>query len=127
MRSSILQKRTSNQALVEQVGEIKFGIFRKTFQLVLSVEEYFPHTIKMRGVKGDFAHFYSEYRLSQINNETTHINWQGKIAPMFFVPPFVGPSLFKLNVRNQFCDVLSEINKRSAPDTLQINKRPYNN
>ena len=113
MKRSSLITRNKSKKLVEQIGVIRFLLFKREFKVLLVVEEKYPLAIEMTQIEGDFEYFQSKYHIDKKSNDSVRLTWRGQLHPSFFVPPIIGRKMIETNIKNQFCDVVLEILART--------------
>mgnify|MGYP001222189764 CR=1 FL=1 len=114
MTSSVIISRISeNNLTVEQTGELEIWVLTHRFTILLNVTEDPPARVRMTSIGGDFEKFDGKYEITSLDNDTVKLTWRGVITPSRFIPIVLAKHFVLKNSNLQFCDVISEIKKRS--------------
>jgi ribosome-associated toxin RatA of RatAB toxin-antitoxin module len=126
MRSSKLLSRHGEEVMLEQQSRTRFLFIKQDIHVVLRVTEHPLSAIDIALVSSDEVRQYTgrwELTPAQLNGvEGTHIRYTGDMEPRFFVPPVLGASLVKGDVRRMVSAVIARIDKQRA-DVGALNQK----
>jgi ribosome-associated toxin RatA of RatAB toxin-antitoxin module len=115
MERSVVLKRRSDGAIVEQSGFAEVLLFRLTVNSVVDVQELPPNRIEVRLVSGDFKQLSGAYELRPLDVSDAHyeLRWQGQLELAAAVPGFVAQPLLANNLRRSFEGLVQEMERRA--------------
>lgn len=112
--SSKLLERDGEEAMVEMRGRVGFFIMTRTIHLVLRVVENPFSALDIALVAGDMKLYATHWELapSTLNGVSgTRISYSGRLEPDFFVPPLLGATILRADVKQMLEAVIAEIDK----------------
>ena len=115
--SSRLVTRNAHEAVVEQRSEVRFLFVKHTIDLTVRITEQPFSTIDVALMGGDMQRYSGQWQLAPETRDGvqgTLISYAGTMEPNFFIPPLVGESIARANVRKMVTAVVQEIDRRSA-------------
>ncbi len=115
MTSSRIMSKEDNKIRVEQKGKSGIGPFKFKFEVVRDVELTLMTEIKSTLVSGNFKSMRTSTKLVQ-EGDNTRLNYVADMEPDFWVPPLIGSSILKRQVRRQFEAFVAELVKRNQPN-----------
>lgn len=103
-------------AIVEQVGEAGFLIFKLPIDVTVESLELPPHVVEVRLLKGNLKKLDGRYEIEEGATPADPIvlRWRGIIEPEKPLPPLVGELILRKTVTRQFRDMVNEIERRGA-------------
>ncbi len=111
MTSSRIVSHDGNKSRVEQKGKSGIGPFKFKFEVVRDVELMPLTEIKSTLVSGNFKSMHTSTKITP-EGDNTRLDYFADMEPDFWVPPLVGSSLLKRQVRKQFEAFVAELAKR---------------
>lgn len=117
LTSSRLVSRSAHEAVIEQRSEAGFLFVSHTIHLLVRAIEQPYSTIDVALISGDMQRYSAHWELAPAARNGlpgTLISYTGTMEPSFFVPPLVGESAVRTNVKKMVEAVVREIDRRSA-------------
>jgi ribosome-associated toxin RatA of RatAB toxin-antitoxin module len=111
LKSSSVSERNENVLKVNQKGVARYGIFFVNFESVQETHLSPQREIRANGVSGDFHRMDSVMRL-QAEGAGTRLTYHADVLPNFWFPPFIGPTLVRHEIAEQFTGMLREMTQR---------------
>jgi hypothetical protein len=113
IRSRIVERRGTT-AIVEQVGEARFLLFRQPINVVVESVEFPPERIAVKVREGNLKQLDGAYHLDALDAERNlyRLRWTGVIEPDTRLPLFVTMPLMRSNIEDQFVGMINEIERR---------------
>lgn len=115
--SARIISRTDGDIVLEQIGRVGFLFVKRDIRLVVRITEHPMTAIDITLVSGDMKQYESHWKLTASSKDGvdgTRIVYSATMAPDFFVPPLIGPSMIQQDVRNMMEATMTEIEKRAA-------------
>jgi ribosome-associated toxin RatA of RatAB toxin-antitoxin module len=111
LTSSRLVARDGDECIVAQEGFGQFLFIKQPIHLLVRVVETPPSTIQVTLVKGNMHEYSADWVLNAIDANTTQIDYDATLAPMFYVPSLFGTMLMKRDLRNMLAGIVREMEK----------------
>jgi carbon monoxide dehydrogenase subunit G len=109
--SSRVTERNENLLTVQQKGVAHYGIFAVNFESVQETRLSPQREINAHGVGGNFLRMDS-VMLLQAEGAGTRLDYHADVLPDFWFPPFIGPTLARRDIAEQFTGMLREMSRR---------------
>ncbi|RXZ36129.1 polyketide cyclase [Oxalobacteraceae bacterium CAVE-383] len=109
LTSSRLIARDGHECIVAQEGFGQFLFIKQPIHLLVRILETPFSTLATTLVKGNMHEYSADWALSEIDANTTQINYDATIAPMFYVPSLFGAALMKRDLRAMLAAVVREM------------------
>jgi carbon monoxide dehydrogenase subunit G len=109
--SSRVTERNESVLKVQQKGVAHYGIFSVNFESIQETRLSPQREINARGVGGNFLRMDS-VMLLQAEGAGTRLNYHADVLPDFWFPPFIGPTLARRDIAEQFTGMLREMSRR---------------
>lgn len=109
LTSSRLIARDGRICIVSQEGFGQFLFIKQQIHLRVRVEETPHSTIAVTLIKGNMHEYRAGWTLNAIDADTTRIDYNATIAPMFYIPSLFGAALMKSDLRAMLAAVAQEI------------------
>jgi carbon monoxide dehydrogenase subunit G len=106
--------RSGSAAIVEQLGDVGLGPFRRRFSVRLVVQKSLNRSISARGIGGDFRRFESSYEIEPLGANRTRIVYRALLTPDLPVPVVLGVPIMRSTIREQFDALVKEVERRAA-------------
>ncbi|RCS56796.1 SRPBCC family protein [Parvibium lacunae] len=99
------QAHARGRLLVAQTGRAHFLFFGRDIQVRLWITALPPSQIDVELAEGDFEIFSAQYLLQPTEGQC-ELRYTATVKPRFFVPPFIGTTLFKHQLEKQFAAIV---------------------
>jgi carbon monoxide dehydrogenase subunit G len=109
--SSRVTERNENLLTVQQKGVAHYGIISVDFESIQETRLSPRSEINAHGVGGNFLRMDS-VMLLQAEGAGTRLNYHADVLPDFWFPPFIGPTLARRDIAEQFTGMLREMSRR---------------
>jgi len=109
--SSRVTERNENLLTVQQKGVAHYGIISVNFESIQETRLDPQREINAHGVGGNFLRMDS-VMLLQAEGAGTRLNYHADVLPDFWFPPFIGPTLARRDIAEQFTGMLREMSRR---------------
>ncbi|MEY4730920.1 MAG: hypothetical protein RL020_2078 [Pseudomonadota bacterium] len=116
MTSSRIVSKEETKLRVEQKGKSGIGPFKFKFEVVRDVELTPLTEIKSILVSGNFKSMRTSTKITP-EGDNTKLDYFADMEPDFWVPPLIGSTILKRQVRRQFDAFVAELAKRSQINT----------
>ena len=116
MKESHVLSRHGGAAIVEQIGEASFLLFRYPISVIVESDEHYPTTIGVRVLSGNLRRLAGGYRIDSVAgaSDEYRVQWRGIIEPDIGLPLFVTAYGLREAVADQFLGMINEIERRRA-------------
>jgi ribosome-associated toxin RatA of RatAB toxin-antitoxin module len=114
MISSRVLTKEENKLRVEQKGKSGIGPFKFKYEVVRDVELMPVTELKSNLVSGNFKSMRTSTKITP-EGDNTRLDYFADMEPDFWVPPLIGSTIMKRQVRRQFDAFVAELVKRSLP------------
>jgi len=121
--SSHLVSRNGNEAVLAQEGYVQFFFIKQALNLLLSVHEQAYVSVDLNLITGNMRQYEAHWQLIPADQTHTKILYNATLAPTFFVPPLIGVSLMKGDLRKMLSAVAIRITQGN-PQQGQIEIKP---
>ncbi|HEY4318402.1 MAG TPA: SRPBCC family protein [Herbaspirillum sp.] len=111
LTSSRLVARDEDECIVAQEGFGQFLFIKQPIHLLLRVAETPYSTVQTTLVKGNMYEYSADWAMHAIDSNTTQLDYDATISPMFYVPSLFGTALMKRDLRNMLAAVVREMEK----------------
>jgi ribosome-associated toxin RatA of RatAB toxin-antitoxin module len=112
MTSSRVLNKEENKLRVEQKGKSGIGPFKFRFEIVRDVELAPLMEIKSTLVSGNFKSMHTSTKIIP-EGDNTKLDYVANMEPDFWVPPLIGSTIIKRQLRRQFDAFVVELDKRN--------------
>jgi len=109
--SSRVTERNENLIKVQQKGVAHYGIISVNFESIQETRLSPQREINAHGVGGNFLRMDS-VMLLQAEGAGTRLDYHADVLPDFWFPPFIGPTLARRDIAEQFTGMLREMSRR---------------
>lgn len=113
MTSSHIISTVGETVRVEQTGKTSFLLLSFPLEVVFEVEAIPYHHIKFHSIRGNLKDMVGSYSLIQLSSGT-HIRYETKFQPDFWIPPFLSSGIIRTEIEHQFEGLTKEIERREA-------------
>jgi len=118
MSSSRMIARNGSVALVEQRGVARVGPLRRSFNVLLQVNEHADDSMSLSGVGGDFMLFDARYEIVSLTSDLTRIVYDGAIVPLIPTPSLLSVPVMRAMISTQFGALVQEISRRASATAM---------
>jgi hypothetical protein len=114
MKESRVLSRHGGTAVVEQIGEASFLLFRYPISVIVQSDEHYPTAIGVRVLSGNLRQLAGGYRIEGVpgGHGEFRLEWRGIIEPDIALPLFVTAYGLRQAVAEQFLGMVNEIERR---------------
>ena len=114
MKESHVLSRHGGTAIVEQIGEASFLLFRYPISVIVESDEHYPTAIGVRVLSGNLKRLVGGYRIDGVAGarDEFRVQWQGIIEPDIRLPLFITAHGLREAVADQFLGMVNEIERR---------------
>ena len=114
LKKSRILSRVGATTTIEQSGEARFLFWSVPIEVTVESTERPPH-IEVRRVAGNLRHLRGRYETEVLADPSmVQLRWIGTIAPDTALPPFIGKTLVRISIHQQFAGMVREIERREA-------------
>ncbi len=116
MKESRVLSRRGGAAVVEQIGEASFLLFRYPISVIVESDEHYPTTIGVHVLSGNLRRLAGGYRIDSVAgaSDEFRLQWRGIIEPDIALPLFITAYGLREAVADQFLGMVNEIERRRA-------------
>lgn len=114
MKKSRTLVRRGATAIVEQIGEARFLIFRYPIAVIVESDEHYPAVIDVRMLTGNLRQLAGAYRIETVYGARDEfvLRWRGIVEPDIPLPFFITVPGLRDDVESQFLGMITEIEQR---------------
>ena len=114
LKSRVIERR-GPEAIIEQLGEVRFLIFSFPLEVTLASVEKPPDEIEVRALKGTLKQLEGGYRIERgPDPDALVLHWRGLVQPAVSLPPLLGEVVMRANIEDQFAGMVREIERRQT-------------
>ena len=114
LKKSRILSRAGATTTIEQSGEARFLFLSVPIEVTVESTERPPH-LEVRRVAGTLRHLQGRYETEVLADPSlVQLRWIGTIAPAMDLPPFIGSTLVRISIHQQFAGMVREIERREA-------------
>jgi ribosome-associated toxin RatA of RatAB toxin-antitoxin module len=113
LKVSKVIERKGGVATVKQSGVAQFLFFKIPIEVTVESKEAWP-ILEVKRVSGTVRQLQGRYEMIIVpDSPTVRLIWTGVIEPENSLPPFIGESLMRHSIRDQFTGMVREIERRA--------------
>lgn len=105
---------SGRELLVEQKGAMGPKIFPLDFTIQLRVVEFPYRRIEIERVSGSARQYRAVYQIEPVDAQHTRLDFDAVIESDRFIPPWLGTSLMRSTLADQFGALVREIERREG-------------
>jgi ribosome-associated toxin RatA of RatAB toxin-antitoxin module len=114
MKSSKVIERKGPIVTIKQSGHAQMLFFHIPIEVTVESTEDWP-VLRVKRISGTIRQLEGRYEMiPSSDNATVRLVWTGSIQPENSFPPFIGESLIRYSLRQQFTGMVREIERRAT-------------